>query len=58
MKKMKNSKRKKRLFSKVGPRGSTTQSSRYTATYHPSWKLSKLYEPDLRETAGEEETNS
>ena len=29
-----------------------------TATYHPSRKLSMLDEPDMQDTAGEEETNS
>ena len=37
---------------------STPQSSSYTATYHPSWKLSKLDEPDMQNTAGEVGTNS
>ena len=32
---------------------STQQSSSYTATYHPSQKLSKLDEPDTQYTAGE-----
>ena len=30
----------------------------YTATYHPSQKLSKLEEPDIQDTAGEVGTNS
>ena len=30
-------------------------SSSCTATYHPSWKLSKLDKPDMRDTAGEVE---
>ena len=34
------------------------QSSICTATYHPSRKLSKLDEPDTRDTAGEVWTNS
>ena len=34
------------------------QSSSCTATYHPSRKLSKLDEPDMRDTAGEVETSS
>ena len=38
--------------------GNIPQSSSCTATYHPSWKLSKLDEPDMRDTAGEVETNS
>ena len=33
--------------------GSTQQSSRFTATYQPSRKLSKLDEPDMQDTAGE-----
>ena len=32
----------------TSPGGNTLQSSSYTATYHPSWKLSKLDEPDIR----------
>ena len=38
--------------------GSTPQSSNYTATYHLSRKLSKLDEPDMRDTAGKVGTNS
>ena len=38
--------------------GSTQQSSSRTETYHPSRKLSKLDEPDMRDTAGEVRTNS
>ena len=34
------------------------QNSSCTATYHPSGKLSKLDEPDMRDTAGEVRTNS
>ena len=34
------------------------QNSSYMATYHPSQKLSKLDEPDMRDTAGEVRTNS
>ena len=37
----------------TGPGGNTPQSSSYTATYHPSRKLSKLDEPDMQDTAGE-----
>ena len=33
--------------------GSTPQSSSCTNTYHPSRKLSKFNEPDMRDTAGE-----
>ena len=36
----------------TSPGGSTP------ATYHPSWKLSKLDEPDMWDTAGEIGTNS
>ena len=35
------------------PGGNTPQSINYTATYPPSWKLSKLDEPDMQDTAGE-----
>ena len=38
--------------------GSTPQSSGCTATYYPSWKLSKLDEPDMWDTTGEVGTNS
>ena len=34
------------------------QSSSCTATYYTSWKLSKLDEPDIRDTAGEVKTSS
>ena len=37
---------------------STPQRSSYTATYHPSWKLSKLDELDMQDTAGEAGTSS
>ena len=40
------------------PRSNTRQSSSCTATYHPSRKLSKLDEPDMRYTAREVMTNS
>ena len=36
----------------------TPQSSKYTAIYHPSRKLSKLDEPDMQDTAGEAGTSS
>ena len=36
----------------------TPQTANYTATYHPSWKLSKLDKPDMQDTAGEAETSS
>ena len=42
----------------VLPKGNTPQSSSYTATYNPSWKLLKLDEPDMRDTAGEVGTSS
>ena len=35
------------------PGDSTAQNSSYTATYHPSRKLSKLDEPDAQHTPGE-----
>ena len=38
--------------------GSTPQSRNSTATSHPSRKLSKLDEPDMRNTAGKVETSS
>ena len=34
------------------------KSSSYTATYHPSGKLSKLDKPDMQDTAGKVRTNS
>ena len=40
------------------PGDSTPQSCSYTATNHPSRKLSKLDEPDTRNTAGEIGTSS
>ena len=42
----------------TSPGGNTLQNSSYTATYHPSRKLSKLDEPDIRYTAGEVRTSS
>ena len=42
----------------TSPEGSTQQSSSRTATYHPSRKLFKLDEPDMRDTAGEVGTKS
>ena len=42
----------------TSPGDSTPQSSSYTATDHPSRKLSKLDEPDTRYTAGEVGTSS
>ena len=38
--------------------GNTPQSSTYMATYHLSWKLSTLDEPDMRDIAGEVGTSS
>ena len=40
------------------PGGNTPQNSSYMATYHPSWKVSMLDEPDMRDTAGEVSTSS
>ena len=40
------------------PGGSTPQNSSCTAICHSLWKLSKLDEPDLRDTAGEVGTNT
>ena len=37
----------------TSPSGNTPQRTNYTATYFPSWKLSKLDEPDMQDTAGE-----
>ena len=37
----------------TSPGGSTPQNSSCTPTYYPSWKLSKLEEPDMWNTAGE-----
>ena len=42
----------------TSPGDSTLQSSSCTVTYHPSRKISKLDEPDMRDTAGEVGTNS
>ena len=42
----------------TNPGGSTQQSSSCTATYHPSWKVTKLEKLDMRDTAGEVRTNS
>ena len=42
----------------TSPGDNTLQSSSYTATYHPSRKLSKLDEPVTRNTAGEVGTSS
>ena len=40
------------------PGGNTPQGTNYTATCHPSRKLSKLDEPDMQDTAGEAGTSS
>ena len=42
----------------ISPGGNTPQSTKHTATYLPSRKLSKLDEPDMQDTAGEAETSS
>ena len=42
----------------TSPGGNTPQSTNYTATYLPSWKLSKFDEPDMQDTAGEAKTSS
>ena len=42
----------------ISPGDNTPQSSSYTATNHPSRKLSKSDEPDTRDTAGEVGTSS
>ena len=42
----------------TNPGGRIPQSSCCTATYHESQKLSRLDEPDMWDTAGEEGTNS
>ena len=42
----------------TSPGGSTPQNSSCRATYHPSRKLLKLDEPNMRDTAGEMGTNS
>ena len=42
----------------TSPGGGTPQSRSCTATYHPSWKLSKFDEPDIQDIAGEVRTNS
>ena len=39
----------------TSPGANTPQSTNYTATNLPSWKLSKLDEPDMQDTAGEAE---
>ena len=42
----------------TSPGDNIPQNSRCTATYHPSRKLSKLDEPEMWDTAGEEGTSS
>ena len=42
----------------TSPGGNTPQNSSCTATYHPSWKLSKLDKPDMQDTTGEIRANS
>ena len=42
----------------TGLRGSTPRSSSCTAAINPSWKLSKLDESDMLDTAGEVGTSS
>ena len=37
----------------TSPGGNTQQGTNYTATCLSSWKLSKLEEPDMQDTAGE-----
>ena len=42
----------------TSPWGNTPQGTNYTATYLPSWKLSKLDKPDMQDTAREAGTSS
>ena len=42
----------------TSPGDNTPQTRSYTTTYHPSRKLSKLDEPDTRDTAGQVGTGS
>ena len=42
----------------TSPGGNNPQNCSYKATYHPSWKLSKLNEPDMWDTVGEVRMNS
>ena len=42
----------------TSPGGNTPQRNSYMATYHPSWKLSKLDKPDMWNTAEEVGTSS
>ena len=43
---------------KLSPGDNTPQDTNYTATCLPSWKLYKLDEPDMQDTAGEARMNS
>ena len=49
---------KNRFSQPKSPGGNTPQGTNYTVTCLPSWKLSKLDEPDTQDTAGEAETSS
>ena len=42
----------------TSPGGNTPQDTKYTATYLPSRKLSKLDKPDMQDTTGEAGTSS
>ena len=42
----------------TSPGSNTPQGANYTVTYHLSWKLYKLDEPDMPDTAGEAKTRS
>ena len=42
----------------TSPGSNPPQGTNYTLTYHLSWKLSKLDEPDIQDTAGEAGTSS
>ena len=42
----------------TSPGGNSPQDTNYTATFLLSWKLSKLDEPDMQDTAGEAGTSS
>ena len=48
----------KNVASNIEPGGNIPQGTNYTATCLPSWKLSKLDEPDMQDTAGEAGTSS
>ena len=45
-------------YNYICPGGNTQQSTNCPASYLPSWKLSKLDEPDMQDTAGEAGTSS